>query len=293
MSADNEMYYSDDVSKAHYVIRDMKCPNCEKDFKMPTPRYNRIRLKNTYENLRAEYEGTEPVFYEVVFCPHCGYSRLKANFDKLNDKHRKAFKMEIGSKYRQRPNDIAITAQQALERYKFGLVTAKAMSLPASEYAVLNYKLSWVNQVLGDQVGYIQNVSSSYKWFEKALAEENFPVMSIDNDTVEYLMSVFAKDTGDYATALKHCGVVLTSATASDRLKNRARDLKVDITKLKERYPNGKNTLEEAIAEKEKMLRDLAKQSKDSQISNYAGPKPDASTNTNKTETEEKEKEKE
>ncbi len=275
MTADNEMFYSDEVSRAHYVIRDLTCPNCNKSFKMPAPRYNRIRLKDTFENLRAEYEGTEPVLYEVVFCPHCGYSRLKAKFETLSDKHRKAFKMEIGSKYRQRPNEIAITPQQALERYKFGLVTAKAMSLPASEFAVLNYKLSWINQVLGDKVGYIQNVSNSYKWFEKALAEENFPVLSIDGDTVEYLMSVFAKDTGDYATALKHCGVVLTSATASDRLKNRARDLKVDITKLKEQYPTGKNTLEEAIAEKEELLRNLPKQSKESQIHNFHAPKPD------------------
>ncbi len=288
MSAENEMFYSDEVSKAHYVIRDLTCPNCNKSFKMPAPRYNRIRLKDTYENLRAEYEGTEPVYYEVVFCPHCGYSRLKANFEKLNDKHRKAFKMEIGSKYRQRPNEIAINGQQAMDRYKMGLITAKAMQLPASEFAVLNYKLSWVNQVLGDKVGYIQNVSNSYKWFEKALAEENFPVLSIDNDTVEYLMSVFAKDIGDYATALKHCGVVLTSATASERLKNRARDLKVDITKLKDRYPNGKNTLEEAIAEKEQMLRDLAKQSRDSQINNFHGAKPDVVSDKEKTEEEKK-----
>ncbi len=272
MTADNEMFYSDEVSKAHYVIRDLTCPNCNKSFKMPAPRYNRIRLKDTFENLRAEYEGTEPVFYEVVFCPHCGYSRLKNNFDKLNDKHRKAFKMEVGNKYRQRPNEIAVSGQQAIDRFKFGLVTAKAMSLPASEYAVINYKMSWINQVLGDKVGYIQNVANSYKWFEKALAEENFPVQSIDEDTVEYLMSVFSKDVGDYATALKHCGVVLTSASASERLKTRARDLKVDITKLKERYPNGKNTLEEAIAEKEEMLRAAGRQTKDSHVANYQGP---------------------
>ncbi len=272
MTADNEMFYSDEVSKAHYVIRDLTCPNCSKSFKMPAPRYNRIRLKDTFENLRAEYEGTEPVFYEVVFCPHCGYSRLKGNFEKLNDKHKKAFKMEIGGKYRQRPNDIAISGQQAVDRFKFGLVTAKAMSLPASEFAVLNYKLSWINQVLGDKVGYIQNVSNSYKWFEKALAEENFPVQSIDEDTVEYLMSVFSKDVGDYATALKHLGVVLTSPTASDRLKTRARDLKVDITKLKERYPNGKNTLEEAIAEKEELIRKANKPTKDNHVHNFQKP---------------------
>ncbi len=271
MSADNEIYYSDEVSKAHYVIRDLTCPNCNKSFKMPSPRYNRIRLKDTFENLRAEYDGTEPVLYEVVFCPHCGYARLKNNFDKLNDKQRKGFKMEIGNKYRQRPNEIAITEQQGVDRFKFGLLTAKAMGLPASEFAVINYKMSWINQVLGDRVSYIQNVSNSYKWFEKALAEENFPVQSIDEDTVEYLMSVFAKDTGDYATALKHCGVVLTSASASERLKNRARDLKVDITKLKEQYPNGKNTLEEAIAEKDAAMRQLSKQTKDSQISNFQG----------------------
>ncbi len=256
--SDNEHLYNELVPKTYYVIRDMTCSNCHKHFNMPSPRYQRMKLEKSHENLRAEYANTEPVYYEVIFCPHCGYTRLRNNFETLSDLKRKLYKDEIGNKFKKRVEEIAIDAEIALERYKFGLVTAKAMSLPASEIAVLFYKQSWVKQIKGDEAGYIQSVMKSYEWFEKALAEEHFPVQSIDQDTAAYLMSVFAKDYGDYAASLKHLGTILTSATASDRLKGRARDLKDDVVKLKEKYPNGVNRLEEVLAQPPKTQQDLA-----------------------------------
>ncbi len=261
--AENEHLYNDLVPKQYYVIRDMTCSNCNKHFNMPSPRYQRLKLEKSHENLRAEYANTEPVFYEVIFCPHCGYTRLKNNFDTLNDLKRKLYKDEIGNKFRKRQNDIEIDAEVALERYKFGLFTARAMALPASEVAVLFYKQSWVKQITGDEVGYIQSVAKAYEWFEKALSEEHFPVQNIDQETAEYLMSVFAKDFGDYTRALKHVGSVLTSPTVSGRLKERARDLKDEVSKLKEQYPNGRNSLAEALAKPD--LKDV----KERHVNNY------------------------
>ncbi len=284
MPDSDDLLYNELIPKQFYVIRDMTCTNCKQNFNMPTPRYQRMRLNQSYDNLRAEYVDTEPVYYEVIFCPHCGYTRLKNNFETLNDLKRKLYKDEIGAKYKKRPNEIAIDAGKALERYKFGLITAKAMSLPASEVAVLLYKQSWVNQVMGDEVGYVQAVKRSYTWFEKALAEEKFPVQSIDQDTAEYLMGVFAKDYGDYTTALKHIGAVLTSSTASDRLKNRARDIKTDVSKLKERYPNGKDVIAELMAESGKK-EDLSDK-KERHVNNY---RPDEPT-TKKPEDKDKDK---
>ncbi len=274
--ADNEHLYNDLVPKQYYVIRDMTCSNCNKHFNMPSPRYQRLKLEKSHENLRAEYANTEPVFYEVIFCPHCGYTRLKNNFESLNDLKRKLYKDEIGNKFKKRPNDIEIDAEVALERYKFGLFTAKAMSLPASEVAVLFYKQSWVKQITGDEVGYIQSVAKSYEWFQKALSEEHFPVQNIDQETAEYLMSVFAKDFGDYSVALKHIGSVLTSPTVSGRLKERARDLKVEITKLKEQYPDGRNSLADALTKPDLI------DGKERRVNNYRDDEPVEKKDTKK-----------
>ncbi len=263
MSDSNDNLYNDDLPKQYYVIRDITCSNCNTTFKMPAPRYQRLRLKESHQNLRAEYENTEPMYYEVIFCPNCGYTRLKNNFEQVNDLKKKLYKDEIGIKFVKRENEVTLDADKALERYKFGLLTAKSMSLPASEVAVLFYKLSWLNQIQGDEIEYIKSVAKSYTWFEKALAEEDFPAQNIDADTAEYLMSVFSKDFGDYTVSLKHLGAVLTSTSASDRLKNRARDLKIDVTKLKEKYPDGKNILEE-IGLKQS-LHDI----KDRRVNNY------------------------
>ncbi len=224
---------SNELPEQFYNIKDITCPNCNNTFKIPFPRYQRMRMQNSYENLRVKYEGVEPVFYEVVFCPQCGYTRLKSEFENVNDLKRKLFKEEIGNKFTPRENIVVIDAQKAIEKFKFSFITAKAMNLNASEVAMIYYKLSWIKQIIEDKEGYLNAVKNAYAWFEKALQEENFPVLSVDEDTCEYLMGVFAKDFGDYTASLKHCSKVLTSDFASDRLKERSRDLKDAVTKLK------------------------------------------------------------
>ncbi len=224
---------ANELPEQFYNVKDTTCANCNHTFKVPFPRYQRMRMKQSYENLRVEYEGVEPVFYEVIFCPNCGYTRLRSEFDNLTDLKRKLFKEEIGNKFKPRANVVVIDAQKAIEKFKFSFITAKAMKLKSSEIAMIYYKLSWIKQIANDKEGYTNAVKNAYDWFEKALQEENFPVLSVDEDTCEYLMGVFAKDFGDYAKALKHCSKVITSDFASDRLKERARDLKDVVTKEK------------------------------------------------------------
>lgn len=239
--------YEVTLPKQYYIIKDIDCPNCHGSFKAPTVRKQRLKLKDIHENLRPEYVDVEPTLYEVMFCPHCGYTRLVSEFDNVTDLRRKLYRDEIGIKFTKRPNNVSITLDQALERYKFALITAKAMSLPASEIAFLFYKLSWLKQIKNDENGYLNAIAKSYTWFEKAIFEEDFPLQNIDENTTHYLMSVFAKDFGDYTIALKHCSEVLISPTTSEKLKSRARDLKFELVKLKEKYPMGKNILAELM----------------------------------------------
>lgn len=262
---DNSSYYNDSLPNQYYVVRDVVCANCKFEFKAPYPRFNRLRLAQSHENLRAEYDNTEPIFYEINFCPNCGYTRIKNKFDDVNDLKRKLYKDELGIKFSKRPNKVTINATEALERFKFAILTAKAMCLPASEVAMIFYKRSWVRRILGDENGYIIDVYRAYYWFEKALSEETTMSISIDQETITYLLAVFAKDYGDYTTSLKHCGSILTSRSASDRLKNRARDLKESLSKLKERYPNGQNLYEQAL-ENEAELKAQRKQELEAQM---------------------------
>lgn len=235
---------NEELPKRYYIIHDIECPNCNNTFRAPAIRKPRLRLKEIHENLKPEYVDTEPALYEVVFCPHCGYTRLANEFEKISEYKKELFKQEIGNKFNKRDNDVVITLDQAIERYKFALITAKAMSLSSTEVALIFYKLSWMRQLRDDEYGYINSVKKSYDWFEKAIIEDRSAFQLIDEDTTNYLMSVFAKDFGDYTASLKHCGNVLLSPTSSEKLKSRARDLKIDIVKLKEKYPMGRDPFE-------------------------------------------------
>ena len=64
----------------------------------------------------------------------------------------------------------------------------------------------------------------------------------MDETTIDFLISVLAMQFKEYATASKLLGNILTSHSASSRVKDKARDVKEELVKkMKEEEEAGKN----------------------------------------------------
>ena len=56
------------------------CPICEHNFTSKTVRSGKARMVRTDMDLRNVYDGIEPLKYDVILCPKCGYAALARFF---------------------------------------------------------------------------------------------------------------------------------------------------------------------------------------------------------------------
>ncbi|MEL4106987.1 DUF2225 domain-containing protein [Oscillospiraceae bacterium WX1] len=72
------------------------CPICKNSFSATVIRPSKLVLASTDDDMRSHYKGIEPLYHEVLTCPHCLYSALPDVFD-LPDKSRQDILRELGT----------------------------------------------------------------------------------------------------------------------------------------------------------------------------------------------------
>ena len=75
------------------------------------------------------------------------------------------------------------------------------------------------------------NLRKAYDYFVKAVQTEEFPMCGMDESTVDYILAVLAMEFGDYFDASKLLSKLITSYSAGNRLKDRARDAKEELSR--------------------------------------------------------------
>ena len=79
-----------------------------------------------------------------------------------------------------------------------------------------------------------ENLRKAYDYFVKAVQTEEFPMCGMDEPTVDYIIAVLAMEFGDYFDSSKLLSKLITSYSASGRLKDRARDVKEELADVLE-----------------------------------------------------------
>ena len=80
------------------------------------------------------------------------------------------------------------------------------------------------------ELEYLQN---AYEGFVNArMTESNYPMCGMDEMTVDYLVAALAMDIGQYDVATKMIATILTSTSATPRIKDKARDMKDELIAL-------------------------------------------------------------
>lgn len=234
------------------------CPVCDKTFKSKIVRAGKAKALGSDQDLRPRYEGIDVQKYDITACPYCGYAALEKSFPYLTASQRKAIKENICSSFKPRavdPDKKIYTYQEALERHKLALVNAIVIRAKDSDKAYICLKTGWL--LRGETETFDPNAAdyakkkhendsaedqflrNAYDGFIKARAGESFPICGMDSMTIDYLLSALAIRFGEYETAAKLLGGIITSRTANSRMKDRAHDLKdVLLEKLKERKAN-------------------------------------------------------
>ena len=139
---------------------------------------------------------------------------------------------EISPNFKAVPYPREPKVDDAIERYKLALLCAVVRQCKNGEKAYICMKLTWLYKIKGKEAKNEKKFAQlAIQGFASALLEERLPIMGLEESTILYLIAAFSKFIGDQKNALKILSKVITSPRSSDKIKDRARDLKDEITK--------------------------------------------------------------
>lgn len=226
------------------------CPICDNEFTSKTIRAGKTKLIEQELDLRSKYDLSDPVKYEPVVCGKCGFAALSRFFKPVSSTHAKLIQENISATFKgiTEPGEV-YSYEDAILRYKLVLASTVVKQAKNSERAYVCLKMAWAyrgqaenlpsdtpdrEKVLGEIKAAEQEcIENAYEGFKAAFSQETFPMCGMDESTVTYLVAELARRVGAYEEAGRWISQILTSRSASERLKDKARTIKDLIAKEK------------------------------------------------------------
>ncbi len=226
------------------------CPVCDNVFTSKTVKTGKARAKSQDIDLRNVYGEIDPIKYDVITCPDCGYSALAKYYGKLTKFQIDEIKSRICANYQRKDfGGTTYSYEEAFSRYELALATAMARKSKNSEKAYLCLKMAWLKR---GEAEHLDPTASDYEakkkesmeletdllkkafdGFTRARQNETPPIAGMDSNTLDYLMAALGIETCNYDVASKLIGNLIVSRTASPRLKEKAKDLKEILSQKK------------------------------------------------------------
>ena len=241
--------YMDEV--ACLFPKSFTCPVCDENFKSLAVRKSKMYSLGMDEDLRPKYRWVDPIKYEIIVCPVCGYSAMARYFDEMTPAWRKMLQNGLPSLGIQRGSvePERLTYDEALKQFELACKCNELVAFKESRKAYTFLKRGWVirGKILDEQDFLSkeeldklkktekQCLSIAYVGFVKALSEEDFPVAGMDEHTLMYLSAALASRIERYSDAMTILSRLMSSRNVNPRVKDKAYDLKEIVSeRLKE-----------------------------------------------------------
>ena len=231
-------------SDAEFVFgKKWTCPICGKDFKNPTVKSSKARMIRSDLDLRPVYEKINPLKYDVVLCPHCGFTALERYFKTVTQVQKQLIEEKVCAAYKPREGKETFSYEGSFLRYKMAMINSIAKQADDSEKAYVCLRAAWMLRAWGESLTdepekqekiarqeeeFLKNAKEG---FAQANIKEDYPMCGMDEFTVDYLLAALSFRFGENEAAMKLVSGIIASREAGARIKERARDLKDEVVK--------------------------------------------------------------
>ena len=219
------------------------CPVCDHEFKMSAVRTGKAKLIGTDTDLHPRYQGVDPLKYDAIVCPRCGYAALSRFFSAISFAQSKLVMEQISQRFSAHiKNDGIFTYDDAIMRYRLALANAMVKKSKISERAYICLKTAWMIRSKAEETAdeaekkslaeqEQEFLTTAYEGFNEATTKENYPICGMDEMTLFCMLGDVGRRIGRYEEAGRLISRVIVSKNAPDRVKNKAREIKELITK--------------------------------------------------------------
>ncbi len=237
--------------------KSFNCPVCDKEFHSKMVRTGKVKLLSADTDLRPKYQLVDSLKYDALVCPHCGYASLSRFFKFMLPAQAKMIRENITKNFSGiETNGSTYSYDDAIARHQLALANAVVKKAKTSEKAYTCLKMAWLYRgkaetLPKDTENYAQEIkvlkkqeiellNNACEGFLSAYSKENFPMCGMDELTMTYLVADLCRRTGRFDESARWISRVLTSRTANERIKNKARDIKELLEKDKARMKAAK-----------------------------------------------------
>lgn len=221
-----------------------ECPVCDGKFSFLSVKSSKLRSVGQADDLRPLYKDFEPLKYDAVVCPSCGYGATSKFFQACMPTHRKRLRAGVQTNFHGiHVSTDKVDYDEALDRYKLALLSDVVADVKPSRKAYTCLKMKWlissrlesekdtmspekIAACIEDEKECIEN---AYQGFAQAYSSESFPICGMDEITLSYLLASLAFKLGNYQDALKYVTPIITNRNISNRIKDKALVLKDNI----------------------------------------------------------------
>lgn len=229
--------------KACLLDKSCQCRICDYKFRVKAVKTGKARLIAQDVDLRPRYKEVDTIKYGIISCPMCGYSALSKNFDILTSGQAALVREKISANFTGLPEPGEVYSyDDAIARHKLALVNSVVKHGKMSERAYICLLLAWLTRSKKETLDKatpnydktIEALEAEEKDFlakareglMDAYVKENFPLFVLDEQTSTYVIAALSYEVGHYEEALQWAGKLILSKNTSDRIKDKARQLK-------------------------------------------------------------------
>ncbi|MGB4658512.1 MAG: DUF2225 domain-containing protein [Mobilitalea sp.] len=219
------------------------CPVCDKEFKTKNVKSGKVKLLSLDTDLRPKYQYMDPLKYDAIVCPNCGFAALNRFFKYVTMAQAGLIKNNISAKFKgiSEAGNI-FSYDDAITRHKLALVNAIVKKAKTSERAYTCLKTAWIIRGKAENLEHNtpnyqaeiaallkeenEFITNAYEGFSEAFSKETFPMCGMDEITTTLMMADLARRIGKNDECGRWVSKVLIARDANDRIKQKARDIK-------------------------------------------------------------------
>ena len=240
------------IEEDFLLEKSVRCPVCDNVFKTKMVKNGRVKRLEPDKDLRPRFQYIDTLKYDISSCSVCGYTAMNRYFNHLSNAQIKLVREQISTQFHksEEPESPCYSYDEAIDRYKLSLLNTLVKKGKNSEIAYTCLKLAWLYRGKGETMPEDTEEEKQQKaeckeqeesFYQQAYdglilasSKEMFPICGMEQSTVDYILSYMSAHFGKYEMASKYLSSVLTSSSASRKMKDMAFDLKEEIlVKLK------------------------------------------------------------
>lgn len=188
----------------------LKCPVCDQNIKATKIRTKAVKLEKQDTDFCPWYQGENPLFYEPIICPECGFASHITSIESITKHQRAAIRQSITPKWVKRSYSGQRTIKQAIDAYKLVLLNLHTMGGSCSETAKILIRLAWLHRYKGESEHEMRYMKLACDFYQKAYAQEDLSLGKMDEYTCMFIIAELLRRTGSSQESLQWFSKLIT-----------------------------------------------------------------------------------